>query len=494
MKILPVEIIRELDAYTIKHEPIKSIDLMEKASKAFVQWFITKVTVEKSICIVSGTGNNGGDGLAVARLLNAKGFNISSIVVGNLSNSSVDFKINYERLTVKPKEYQKGILPKTDIIIDAIFGSGLSRPVESGIYADVIKEINEHEAEVVSIDIPSGLFSDTHTPSDIIIKANATVSFQLPKLVFMLQEAFQYVGKWHVVDIGLSQKFIEKANTQHFYLVAKDVKCLIKPTSKYDHKGRNGHALLVTGSYGKMGAAVLASQSALRSGLGLLTVQIPKSGNDIIQAGAPEAMSKPDIYDHLISSIEDFEKFTAIGIGPGIGKDPVTVIAVSKFLQNVNQPVVIDADALNIIAENRELLELIPKKSILTPHPKEFERLVGLSWENDFHKLHLLKELAKRLDSIILIKGAHTVIATPGGNLHFNSTGNPGMAKGGSGDVLTGIITGSLAQGYDSLEATILGVYLHGLAGDMACNQLGEKAMKSGDIIAYMPEAYAHIC
>lgn len=494
MKILPVEIIRELDAHTIKHEPIKSIDLMERASKAFVQWFVSKVTVEKSICIVAGIGNNGGDGLAVARLLLEKGFKVSVVVVGDESKGSDDFKENLKRLTIKPKAYSKDLLPNTEIIIDAIFGSGLTRPVKDGIFADAINEINTHQAEVVSIDTPSGLFADKPTPSKTIVKATATISFQLPKLVFMMPETFEYVGRWHIVDIGLDSSFINNSSTNNFYITASDVKPLIKIPLKYDHKGSNGHAFLVAGSYGKMGAVVLAANAALRSGLGLLTIQVPKSGNDIVQSSVPEAMTSPDVYDNLISLIDIEGEYSSIGIGPGLGKDPITKKAISKFLNENKQPLVLDADALNIISENRELLQVIPENSILTPHPKEFYRLVGKSWNDDFEKLELLKQLSIKLKSVVLIKGAHTVIASPDGQLYFNSTGNPGMAKGGSGDILTGIITGLLAQGYSSLNATIIGVYLHGLAGDMASHELGEIAMNAGDILDFIPEAYSHLC
>ena len=494
MKILPVEIIRELDAHTIKHEPIKSIDLMERASKAFVQWYTSKETTDKSICVVAGTGNNGGDGLAVARLLTEKGFKVEVLIVGDPSKGSDDFKINLDRLPVKSKEYKKGGLPKSDIIIDAIFGSGLSRPVKDGIFADAINEINTHQAEVASIDIPSGLFSDKPTPSKTIIKATATVSFQLPKLVFMMPENFEYVGKWHIVDIGLDESFIEKSDTNNFYITAKDVKSLVKKPLKYDHKGSNGHAFLIAGSYGKMGAVILAANAALRSGLGLLTIQIPKSGNSIIQSTVPEAMTLPDVYDLVISLINGEGNYSGIGIGPGIGQDPITVKALSKFLNETSQPLVLDADALNIISENRELLEIIPENSILTPHPKEFQRLVSSTWIDDFEKLEMLKSLSSKLKSVVLLKGAHTVIASPEGKLYFNSTGNPGMAKGGSGDILTGIITGLLAQGYSSLKAAKIGVYLHGLAGDMASHELGEIAMNAGDILDFIPEAYSHLC
>ncbi|QSE98922.1 NAD(P)H-hydrate dehydratase [Fulvivirga lutea] len=493
MKILSVENIRDLDAYTIEHEPISSFDLMERASKAFVQWFVSKVTSDKSILVVAGTGNNGGDGLAVARMLHDKKYQVKVVIIGNKDSGSDDFKTNLKRLSTQVFEFDsEAKLPKADIIIDAIFGSGLSRPAE-GKYAILIEQINESGAEVASIDMPSGLFADRTTEGKSIVRANATVSFQLPKLAFMLPETYEYVGNWHTVDIGLSQKFISEQETSNYYITASFVKSLIKQTGKFDHKGMNGNALIVGGSLGKIGAAVLAAKAALRSGVGLLTVQVPRVGNSILQVAAPEAMTILDDQENLISSITS-DGYNAIAIGPGLGTDSTTVKALGNFLTDYQKPLVLDADALNILSDNRVLMELIPENSILTPHPKEFKRLLGESWQNDFERLDKQKELSKKLKSIIILKGAHSSISLPNGEVYFNSTGNEGMAKGGSGDVLTGMLVSILGQGYSSRDAAILGVFLHGSAGDFAKNQLGSIAMKSGDLINFIPEAYAHIC
>ncbi|MEQ8926793.1 MAG: NAD(P)H-hydrate dehydratase [Fulvivirga sp.] len=493
MKILSVENIRELDANTIENEPIASIDLMERASKAFVQWFVSKVTTDKSILVVVGTGNNGGDGLAVARMLHEKKYKIQVLVIGNPDKGSADFITNKNRLPIDIIEYNaSNSIPESAIIIDAIFGSGLSRPAE-GDYAKLIYQINQSGAEVASIDMPSGLFADQPTEGTTIVKASATVSFQLPKLAFMLPETYQYVGNWHVVDIGLNQNFIDQQTTPYQYITTALIKILIKKTNKFDHKGTNGHALIVAGSLGKMGAAVLAAKAALRSGVGLLSVQVPKVGNTILQTTAPEAMAILDGNENYITEI-NLGDYNSVAVGPGIGKDSLTVKALGNFLSKYEHPLILDADALNILGENRVLMELIPENSILTPHPKEFERLAGESWKNDFERLNKQIELSKKLKSIVVLKGAHTSISMPDGRVYFNSTGNEGMAKGGSGDVLTGMLVSILSQGYSSRDAAILAVFLHGSAGDFAKNQLGAIPMKSGDIINYIPEAYAHIC
>lgn len=489
MKILSIEDIRALDEYTIKHEPIASIDLMERASQAFCDWFIGNV-FSKNIAVVCGTGNNGGDGLAIARILEKKDYEIDVFIVGDIEKGSPDFKLNWDRLDEKPQLLADELpeIKPDAVVIDAIFGSGLSRPV-SGHYAAVIDHLNTLPNTIISVDIPSGLFADKVSEGESIIEASATITFQQPKLAFMFPESYPFVGEWVAVDIGLSQKYIDTCITQHYYLEGDEIKTLVQPLPKFSHKGSNGHGLIIAGSFGKMGAAVLATKAALRSGIGLLSVHIPNSGNDIMQVSVPEAMTIPDISDDHISELPDIEKYSAIGVGPGLGKHVSTVKALGELLRSVSKPMVLDADALNIISENQELLELIPKGSILTPHPKEFERLVG-SWSNDFDRLDKLKQFAQRFDFIVVLKGAHTAIASDDGKVYFNSTGNPGMGKGGSGDVLLGVLTALVAQGYSTIEAAKIGVFLHGLAGDIAADTYHERGMIASDIIEMIPQAY----
>jgi len=496
LKILNTKQIKELDAYTIKHEPVSSIDLMERACRAFVTWFAEKFDVEKKVGVVCGTGNNGGDGLGVARLLQEWGYSIKVWIVRGPVPESTDFSINLDRLKNKVEVFEittrrdRGLFNDCDVLIDAIFGSGLSRPVE-GIYEQAINCINQSDAFRVAIDIPSGLMADTHSQGEIV-KADYTISFQLPKLAFLMPENYVFTGEWLLVDIGLKKEFIKDAASQYFVVQRKDVKRIKKPRLKFDHKGTYGRAMLISGSYGKMGAAVLAARAAMRSGLGLLTIHTPECGYQILQTSIPEAMVSIDPHEDFFSTLPEVSAMDAVGIGPGIGSHPETIRAFAKLLDNYSKPIVIDADGLNILAANSHLLLTLPPGCILTPHPKEFERLVG-TWRDDFERLEKLKTLAKELNAVIVLKGANSSIASPEGDVYFNTTGNPGMATGGSGDVLTGILTSILAQGYPSLETALLGVYVHGLAGDNAVTEKGMDSLIASDIIDSLPRAFQRI-
>lgn len=495
MKILSTEQIKAWDAYTILEEPISSIDLMERAGRAFVGWFIERYDATQKVGIVCGTGNNGGDGLVIARLLHEWNYPVKVWMVRGGVKESPDFITNLKRLE---KISVQEITTKADrdffsdrtILIDAIFGSGLSRPVE-GIYRTVIDCLNNSKAIKLAVDIPSGLFVDQHSHG-IIFKAHHTISFQHPKLAFVMPENQEVVGEWHLVDIGLSKKFLKEVETPCSLSTLKSVKRILKPRSRFDHKGNYGHALLIAGSTGKMGACILSAKAALRSGLGLLTAHVPKSGYSIIQTAVPEAMATIDQSTDCFSdrAVEDF--YDAIGIGPGLGQATESVKGLQEVLQKFKKPMVIDADALNILSSNPALQEFIPAGSILTPHPGEFERLAG-AWKNDFDRLEKLKEFAKRIQSVVILKGAYTSIATPHNKVFFNPTGNPGMATGGSGDVLTGILTSLLAQGYQAEQAAIFGVYLHGLAGDLAAREKGQDSLIASDIIDYLPSAFKKI-
>jgi NAD(P)H-hydrate epimerase len=497
IKILSANQIKELDAYTIKHEPVPSIELMERACRAFVHWFISRIDVSKQIGIVCGTGNNGGDGLGIARLLEEWNYAVKVWVVRGSVSESLDFKTNLSRLKGTRveifdivSESDQGLFHDREVMIDAVFGSGLSRPA-GGIYAQVINCMNKTDALRIAVDVPSGLMVDQPS-AGAILNAHYTVTFQLPKLAFLLPASRNFVGDWSCVDIGLSKSFIRQTESSHAYIVRKDARRILKPRSRFDHKGNFGHALLVSGSYGKMGATVLASRAALRTGVGLLTTHVPKCGYTILQSSVPEAMVDVDVDEVGWTSNPSVENYSAIGIGPGIGQAPETVKALRHLLEEFGKPVVLDADALNILSSNRELWSSVPEGSILTPHPKEFERLVG-SWQNDFERLEKQKALAEQLRSIILVKGAYTTIATPEGKWFFNSSGNPGMAKGGSGDVLTGMLTSLLAQKYSPKDAAILGVYWHGLAGDCAAHDFQEVSMTASDIIDSLSTAVARI-
>lgn len=496
IKILSSDQIKAWDAYTIQNEPIASIDLMERACLAFVTWFVERYDASNKIGIVCGTGNNGGDGLGIARLLNDWNYPVKVWIVRGSVSESIDFLVNLKKLATKisiseiTTDADCKLFADRTILIDAIFGSGLNRPLE-GVYEKVVDCLNRSPKVKIAVDVPSGLRIDQHS-SGAILKANHAVTFQVPKLAFLQPENYEFVGEWHVLDIGLHKKYVREVDSDKSLITLKSVKKILKPRSKFDHKGKFGHALLIAGSTGKIGACILAARSALRSGLGLLTVHVPQSGYTIIQTAVPEAMATIDQSPDFFSGREIENFYTTVGIGPGLGQAPETVNALEYLLTTFKKPIVLDADALNILSANPKLLNLIPKGSILTPHPGEFERLVG-KWSDDFDKLEKLTDLAVRIQSVVVLKGAYTVIATPDKKLIFNSTGNPGMATGGSGDVLTGILTGLLAQSYSPTNASIIGVYLHGLAGDLAAREKGQNSLTAGDIIDFLSAAFRKV-
>jgi ADP-dependent NAD(P)H-hydrate dehydratase / NAD(P)H-hydrate epimerase len=493
LKILTSSQVKALDAHTIQHEPIASIDLMERACRAFTFWFTARFTSDKRVGVICGTGNNGGDGLGIARLLQAHGYDVKVWIVRGSMPETEDFKINLSRIRGKLPTFEirtesdQNLFTDRSVLIDAVFGSGLSRTAE-GIYAQVIGCINKTNAVKVAVDVPSGLMADKLSEGEIV-KAHFTVSFQLPKLAFLLPKSGIYVGEWHIFDIGLDLRFIEDAVSPYFLLEQQDIRKRLRSRLKFDHKGKFGHALLIAGSYGKMGAAVLSSRACLRSGVGLLTVHVPRCGYTILQTAVPEAMVRVDTDEHCVTSVSDFKDYSAIGIGPGIGQDSNTISAFTKLLEACDKPLVLDADALNILGSNRELIDLLPKGSVLTPHPKEFDRLVG-GWKTDFERLEKQLDFAGKTGTVVLVKGAHTAIASPDGRIFFNNTGNPGMATGGSGDVLTGIIAALLAQGYTGLDSAIIGCWMHGWAGDKAAGHLGQTSLIASDITDYLRDAF----
>ncbi len=501
MKILPVDKIKEADAYTIAHEPVSDIDLMERAARQLFRWIKKRVDRHRRIFVVAGLGNNGGDGLALARMLTEEGFDVEVFVIRFSDKHSDSFQINYDRFAELGTKKIHNLSPgepfpqggENDVLVDALFGSGLSRPVK-GFPGEVIRSMNASPAMKIAIDVPSGLFTDTPSAGagGEIFRACHTLTFQFPKLAFLLPENEAFVGNWHVLDIGLHQDYIRNVAVRNFFVLRQDAAFIRKPRRKFAHKGTFGHALLIAGSYGKMGAAVLAAHAALRSGVGLLHVHIPQAGYAIMQTALPEAMLSIDRYENYFSDIPELAPFNAVGIGPGLGTMHQSQMALKLLLQQFKLPMVFDADALNILAENKTWLAFLPHYSILTPHPKEFERLAG-TWNNDFVRLEKQRAFAMKYQVVVVVKGAHTSICTPKGDCWFNSTGNPGMATAGSGDVLTGILTSLLAQGYGSVEAAVMGVYLHGLAGDLAAKKRGQEAVMAGDIVAMLGKAFKKI-
>lgn len=501
MKIFAARQIAEIDAFTIENEPIASIDLMERASAKLASWIMNHFPAPRNCKIFVGPGNNGGDGLALARILADKNYAVEVFLVKISDKLSHDAEINLERLRlmksvdfyeIKSIDSMPWLFPD-DIVVDALFGSGLSRPLE-GLALEVVEGINNSEAIVVSVDIPSGLMGEDNSNNNYkgIVRADYTLSFQFPKLSFLFPENYECAGEWEVLPIGLHPEVIQSKATPYKMLDADFVKSLLIPRKKFDHKGTFGHGLLISGSYGKMGAAVLASKASLRSGIGLLTSHIPRLGYEIIQTAVPEAMVSIDRSDIIFTEYPDLSQYNAVAIGPGIDKKQNSFKAMINLMEEVKVPMVIDADGINIIGEHPELKEHLPMGSVFTPHMKEFERLVGKT-SDSFTRNSLQRQFAQEHNVCMILKGAYTAIACPDGECYFNPTGNPGMATAGSGDVLTGIILSLLAQGYSSHIAAIIGVYLHGLAGDLAANETGYEALTAGDIVRFLPKAWIEL-
>jgi len=470
---------------------------MQRASAMVAQEISKRLPSDANVFMFCGMGNNGGDGLNIADYLIDAGVNAKVFVVQHGTKKSADFEASEKELSgvakiqyIKAKTDIPKILKDT-VVIDAIFGSGLNRKAD-GIAADVINAINKSRARVYSVDVPSGLFCDKpNATGDAIVQSTTTFTFHAPKLSFLLAGNQPYVPQFQVLDIGLSKECDAQLTSSLYYINKDFVQPLFKRRQKFSHKGDYGHALIAAGSFGKMGAAVLAVKAALRSGVGLASALIPVSGYEIMQTANPEAMVQISGDSHL-ATVPNLKAYNALAAGPGIGTDSNVYGFIRDLLNTYRAPMVLDADALNIIAEHPKFMRLIPENSVLTPHPGEFKRLTG-NYKNDFEKLKQQIAFSKKHKVVLVLKGAHTSVTDPAGNIYFNSTGNPGMAKGGSGDVLTGIITSLMAQNYAPADAAALGVYLHGLAGDLAKEELGETAIKAGDIIYYLPKAFKSI-
>lgn len=493
MQILSAQQIHEADAFTIKHEPITSTSLMERAAQKFYDILISTYSTRHQFVIFCGKGNNGGDGLAIARLLYRSGHKVSVYIISLPHSANDDFLYNYKRLLhetlgncniTKLSNFQNLSFDSNTVIIDGIFGSGLNRPI-SGFTADIISYLNTLPNTRIAIDIPSGLYADKPIESnDIVFKADETITFQAPKFQFLFAENSQFTGKVTIADINLLSPFLD-CEIPHFFTT----NISLQSRNKFSHKGTFGHALLISGSYGKIGATVLASKACLRSGCGLLTTHIPYCGYRIMQTAFPEAMVSTDQNQEYISSIPNDEKYSAIGIGPGIGTNETTTQAVGQFLKDNKKPLVIDADALNILASNQDLFQYLDTNTILTPHPGEFDRLTHKHFSG-CERFESQKQFAIEHHCIVILKGHYTSVVLPDGKAYFNSTGNAGMATAGSGDVLTGIITSLLAQGYSPEDAAICGVFLHGRAGDFALENNSIETLVASDIISNLWKAF----
>lgn len=497
MKIFTAKQTQKADAFTIANEPIASIDLMERASLQVFHWLENTFQPGTLFNVFCGSGNNGGDGLAVARMLAQAGFKVSVYSMG-IGNPSDDNQLNQERLDAIEVKLQyltqedHAFLDLEGVIIDAIFGSGLTRPVK-GWMAKVIERLNAHTNPKISIDIASGLFAENNDEnSGAIFQPDHTLTFELEKLAFQFPENQVYVGQLQVLPIGLHDDFISSEKTDHFITSKFHAKLIHQKGHSFAYKNTFGHALIIAGSTGKMGAAVLSAKACLKSGAGLVSAQVPKNGNDILQISVPEVMTIPDANPDCISENIDLSTYQSVGIGPGLGQENVAIMVLNNILEQSNNPLVIDADALNVLASHPEWLKKLPAGSILTPHLGEWRRLVG-EWTGPHHRLALAKAFCATHHVYVILKGAKSAVVCPDGEVYFNSTGNAGMATAGSGDVLTGILTGILAQGYASKQAAILGVFVHGLAGDLARKKQSRESLVASDIIDQLGMAFKEI-
>ncbi|NRA93029.1 MAG: NAD(P)H-hydrate dehydratase [Psychroserpens sp.] len=497
MKIFSREQIYEGDRLTAQKQNISSTELMERAGIQIFNWMHTRMQgAPVPVHVFCGIGNNGGDGLVIARHLVTHGYNVKTYIVNYSDKRSKDFLVNYERIKEVSKEWPKIMnseadfpeIQRDDIIIDAIFGIGLNRPADTWV-AKLFVHFRQSNAFTLSVDVPSGAYTDKVPENeDGVVWANHTLSFQSPKLIFFLPDTAKYTLQWEVLDIGIDREFLFQIETEAELIGKFEVLPMYRPREKFSHKGTYGHALIVGGSYGKIGAPLLASRAALTSGLGLLTAFIPKCGYSAFQSALPEAMVVTDTEEEQITNINFDIDPNVIGMGIGLGTSDKTLKAFESFLKDNTLPLVIDADGLNLLSRKKALIKLVPEHSILTPHPKELERLIG-KWNGDFDKLHKVKAFSKKYKLIVAIKGFNTITVF-GDKFYVNTTGNPGLATAGTGDVLTGIITGLVAQGYDTLQATLFGVYLHGRSADLAVEEFGYQSLLASNVIDYLGEAF----
>ncbi len=493
MKLLSPAQIRQWDEYSILHEPIASIDLMERAAISCVEWIHENGYDNLPIKIFCGKGNNGGDGLAIARLLIRQGIQSKVYIPDFGKESTGDFLTNLQKLqelTTNIYFLESKIsfpsIGENELIIDALFGVGLNRSLET-LAGELVQHINQSKATIISIDMPSGMFIDKSCKNHTVIRARHTLTFQSMKRCFLMAENADFFGEVTVLDIGLGKIFPETVETVFEIIPRKLVDSWIRPRKPFSHKGMYGHALLVAGNKGKIGAAILAAKSCLRTGVGVLTVNVPKAVSSILYATVPEAMVMA-----REENISFLNAYKSIGIGPGFGIGKTSEKILLHILTHYSNPLLIDADALTILSAHKDWLINIPSGSILTPHPKEFDRVFG-DCKNDFERADRAIALSKQYPFIIILKGHYSLIAAAGKGW-YNTTGNAGLAKAGSGDTLSGILTALLAQQYPSLQAAITGVHLHGVAADITLETQSMESMLATDVIKNIGRAFREIC
>lgn len=505
-EILDVKAIRSSEALTMAEEPISSIDLMERAGTCFAEHLMRHLPLDKfaEIVVVCGPGNNGGDGLVIARILQQHWIVRVILAAGPNSKTTPEFDTNLQRWydnnadnqTRFTRAYQESsvidISPQA-LVIDAIFGIGISKPLQ-GYFAALVEVLNKTQAYIVAVDAPSGMRIDQHTEEmSLSIRADETYTFQFPKIAYLLPENYKRCGDVSILDIGLR---LPPIKTTMQILEANTIKHLLHTPQKFAHKGQMGHGLLIAGSVDMPGAAILAATAALRGGIGKVTVHSVSKVCDLLPASIPEAILSRDRNEQCFSRIDwkNHPSVNAIAIGCGLGTSHTAAQGLKMVLDEVQSPLILDADALNILGTQHTWLGFLPAQSILTPHFKEFERLAG-PCANDFERIEKLRLFVQKYGVIVILKGAYTAVALPDGKIFFNTTGNPGMATAGSGDTLTGLLLALMAQGYAPAAAALIGVYLHGAAGDAAVAQLGHPTnLIASDIPRFFGKALEKIC
>lgn len=502
MKIIDSQGIKKIDTATCEAQRISSIDLMERAANAVAVEIMARFLPTQRIVVMAGPGNNGGDALAVARMLIEQGYRHIEVylfnVTGKLSHDCDEeskrlMAIDGANFTEVTHAFNPPALGKSDVVLDGLFGAGLNDVLQGGFVA-VARYINESGAYVISIDLPSGLFGEwnSHVNLRDVVHADLTLAFQLPRLSFFFAENHQVLGEWKLLNIDLDEAKIKDTPTNYYVIDGKNIAPLLHKRLPFTGKRDYGSALVFAGSTGMTGAAVLCARAALKSGAGLVTVHGSRRGLNIVQTAVPETMYEPDRNEHYITDMTIHHNHQAVAAGPGIGTQEATANALQSLLQNCPCPLVLDADALNCIALRPAMLSLLPPKTIITPHIGEFDRLFG-DHKTSEERLKAALEMAHQYNIIIVLKGHFTAVVRPTGRVYFNTTGNPGMATAGAGDVLTGIITAFLAQGYNPEYAAAIGVYVHGLAGDMAAEEYGEFGLTAGNISDFTGRAIRKI-
>lgn len=491
MKLLSTAEIKKWDEYTIQHEPISSLQLMERAAKSCVSAIIRNHDAETEYMIFCGKGNNGGDGLAITRLLNSSQTKATAVIVHYTPQFSKDAEENFKLLESQfpgviihihnPEDLKQIVVNENSVIIDAIFGIGLNKPVDD-LAAEAIQTINRLGKKTYSIDIPSGLYADRSSEKNkYIVHSTKTLTFQCPKLAFMMAENAPYVPDFEILNIGLDNTFQDTVRSPFTFLQKHHIKFLLQPRPKFSYKNMFGHALMIGGSEGKSGAVILAAKACLKSGAGLLTVHSTEKTISAILNQLPEAMTSTDP-ESMISELPKSINYTVAGVGPGLGTDKQTQAVLKLLIQNATVPIVFDADAINILGENKTWISFIQPECVFTPHVKEFDRLT-MAHTSDFDRLETAISFSKKYRQIIVLKGTYTAVISPDGQVYFNSTGNPALAKGGSGDVLTGMITGLISSGYSTLEAATIAVYVHGACADECIRKQSEESVLASDVM-----------